>query len=166
MKNIDGYKKRFLTDSARKQLKAEGISALGMSDFERLDQDLKLRASVAGGDGFRLKRDCEKVRKRARELLAEAAKGLTPARPRRKSLKKATIEELLDGAGPIKTTRRPVFRDVEVEEDTSEVLDLLDIMAATDLGDEPVTRDLAELVDREQSDIEAALAGLTPVGRG
>ena len=141
-------------------MKRAGVSILARSDFENMDEDTRARGAAAGSEGLRTKRDCEKVGRRARELLAEAARGAPPALPKRRSLKKATLDDLLKQTIEVPARRKAVFRDVEVEEDTSEAPDLLDIMAHELEVDEREGLALDQIMDLEQAAIEATLAGV------
>lgn len=157
-----GYKKRFLTDDDRKLLKKHGVSALGISDFERTDEAIRKRAQSRGGEGSRERHDGNKVLKRARELLAEASAAYPVKPKRRKSLKSWSLDALLEPLASQPRVSKSVsgrFRDLDHGDEVDETPDLLDMMAFEPglEGHRPL--DLDRFLDQEQDDLEAALAG-------
>jgi len=160
-----GYKKRWITPEGRKKLREHGVSSLAVSDYEKTDPGLRNRAAIAGGEGSRTSRDCVKVGKRARELMAEAAAAAPAPLPKRRSLAKWSLDALLEPSAAVEEAprvSRGSFRDLDHGDEVDETPDLLEMMTFEPDLDDRDTPDLDEILDREQEGIEAALAGWVP----
>jgi len=107
-------------------MRKAGMGVAQISEWETADPEAVARGQAAGVQGLAEKRDRTKILARARELMAEHSQ-TRHYRTKRRSFKHLSLDEVLLPTIEIQERRRTrPTRDHEIEEDSSEVPDILE----------------------------------------